>query len=402
MSGVTYDIITVGGGLGGSALAIAMAEQGARVLILEREVHFKDRVRGEWVAPWGVAEVRELGLSDLLMDDCGHATPWWDQYMGPEQIAHRDFTVTTPQQLASLTFYHPTMQERLLQSAEDAGAEVRRGTVVRTVKTGAPATVGVETDGASEEVQARLVVGADGRNSIVRKLVGFDVQSDPERMLIAGIFFEDLPVADDTNQYVLNPSISQMALIFPQGGGKGRAYIGYNQSVNPHRFQGKEDVPSFVAQCIKTGASEQWYAGARAVGPLATFDGADTWVPLPHKDGVVLIGDAAASSDPTWGQGLSITVRDVRVLRDHLLRNEDWNAACDAYAKAKDKYYGVLHRVTNWLSEFFLEAGPAADARRNQGLPLIAEDETRVPDHPFSGPDLPADETVRRRFFGED
>ncbi len=198
--------------------------------------------------------------------------------------------------------------------------------------------MGVESDGASEEVQARLVVGADGRNSIVRKLSGFDVQRDPERMRIAGIFFEDLPVPDDTNHYVLNPSISQMALIFPQGGGKGRAYIGYNQSVNPHRFQGKEDVPSFVAQCIKTGASEQWYAGAKAVGPLATFEGADTWVPLPHKDGVVLIGDAAASSDPTWGQG----------------------------------------------------------------LPLIAQDETRVPDHPFSGPDLPADEAVRRRFFGED
>ena len=322
--------------------------------------------------------------------------------MGPEQIAHRDLTVTTPQQLASLTFYHPAMQERLLQAAADAGAEVRRNAVVRTVTTGPPARVGIAHDGKLDEVQARLVVGADGRNSIVRTLGGFEVCRDPERMLIAGLLYEDLPVPDDTNHYVLNPSIGQMALIFPQGDGKGRAYIGYNQSVNPHRLQGEKDLPRFVEQCVKTGASEQWYAGARAIGPLATFDGADTWVPTPHKDGLVLIGDAAASSDPTWGQGLSLTVRDARVLRDHLLRDEDWNAACDAYAKEKDEYYGVTHRVTTWLSEFFLDRGPEAEALRNQGLPLIAQDETRVPDHLFSGPDLPADDAVRRRFFGED
>ena len=191
-----------------------------------------------------------------------------------------------------------------------------------------------------------------------------------------------------------------MALIFPQGDGKGRAYVGYNKHVNSHRLQGEKDVPRFVQECVRTGASEQWYAGARAVGPLATFDGADTWVPSPHKDGVVLIGDAAASSDPTWGQGLSLTLRDVRVLRDHLLRDEDWNAACDAYAKEHDEYYGVVHKVNNWLTDFFLDAGPDADARRNQGLPLIAQDGTRVPDHLFSGPELPADEAVKLRFFG--
>ncbi len=56
-----YDIITVGGGMGGAALAKAMAEKGYRVLVLEREARFKDRVRGEWLAPWGVAEAQALG-----------------------------------------------------------------------------------------------------------------------------------------------------------------------------------------------------------------------------------------------------------------------------------------------------------------------------------------------------
>jgi flavin-dependent dehydrogenase len=43
---ITYDLITVGGGLAGAALAGALAERGARVLVLERETKFKDRVRG--------------------------------------------------------------------------------------------------------------------------------------------------------------------------------------------------------------------------------------------------------------------------------------------------------------------------------------------------------------------
>jgi 2-polyprenyl-6-methoxyphenol hydroxylase-like FAD-dependent oxidoreductase len=135
---------------------------------------------------------------------------------------------------------------------------------------------------------------------------------------------------------------------------------------------------------------------------LATFDGADTWVEHPYKEGVVLIGDAAAANDPTYGQGLSLTVRDVRVLRDALMSYQDWEVAGHTYAAERDRYYGVIHTVTRWWTQVFYEQGPVGDARRAKVLPLFMQDATRVPDHVFSGPELPADETVRRRFFGEE
>jgi flavin-dependent dehydrogenase len=47
MASGIYDIIIVGGGLGGASLAKAMAEHGAKVLVLERERQFKARVLGE-------------------------------------------------------------------------------------------------------------------------------------------------------------------------------------------------------------------------------------------------------------------------------------------------------------------------------------------------------------------
>jgi flavin-dependent dehydrogenase len=55
-----YDLVIVGGGLAGSALAAAMAPTGTRVLIVERDAVFRDRVRGEGMLPWGVAEARQL------------------------------------------------------------------------------------------------------------------------------------------------------------------------------------------------------------------------------------------------------------------------------------------------------------------------------------------------------
>jgi menaquinone-9 beta-reductase len=96
-----YDIVVVGGGLGGSALAKAMAERGARVLVLERERVFQDRVRGEALWPWGGAEAKLLDIYGLLCDRCALERRW---LIG---LGDRDLVSTTPQNLAILTFYHP-------------------------------------------------------------------------------------------------------------------------------------------------------------------------------------------------------------------------------------------------------------------------------------------------------
>jgi 2-polyprenyl-6-methoxyphenol hydroxylase-like FAD-dependent oxidoreductase len=402
MTSGTYDIITVGGGLGGAALAKAMAEHGARVLILEREKHFKDRVRGEGMFPWGVAETQALGLYELLRTTCAHESPRFGLSIGPEFGEPRDLPTTTPQQLPAFTFYHPAMQEVLLQAAAAAGAEVRREASVRDVKPGGMPTVVVEQEGRVEDIRAQLIVGADGRGSVVRKWAGFPVRHDPERLVLSGVLFEEMGTPqEDTVYYVISPNLGQGVPLVPQGDGRVRAYLTQTKATGT-RLQGAADLPRFIAESVRSGAPAEWYAGAKAVGPLATFDGADTWVEHPYREGVVLIGDAAASSDPSWGQGLSLTVRDVRVLRDHLLSHKNWDEAGHAYAEEHDRHYGVIHTVDNWLSQMFFAIGPEAEACRARALPLIVQDPTRVPDHLASGPELPLNETVRRRFFGEE
>ena len=397
-----YDIITIGGGLGGAALARSMAERGARVLVLERETKFKDRVRGEGMTTWGCGEARELGIYDLLASSCGHELPWWETYIGPMQIMRREMPATTPQGLPSLAFYHPQMQETLIAAAEKAGAEVRRGVKAQAVTPGAKPSVKVRNGGGTTELRARLVVGADGRGSLARTWGQFAERRDPDRLQISGLLFENTPAPDDTVRLVNNLGDGTAGILFPQGGRRARTYFIRGSDRN-RRLQGDKDVPRFIEESIKAGMPGEYFEGARAAGPLATFEGADCWVDHPYREGVALIGDAAAHSDPSWGQGLALTLRDARLLRDALLANDDWDAAGHAYAEAHDRDYGVIHTVEDWLTQFFYETSPEAQARRERAFPLIAQDPMRVPDALFGGPETTVvNEETRRRFFGED
>jgi hypothetical protein len=131
-----YDIAIVGGGLAGSALAKSMAEKRFRVIVLEREKDFRDRVRGEQMACWGVAEARELGIYEHLVNGaCGQEVRWWETRLGSTILGRRDFLKTTPQQMPQFMFYHPRMQEILASAAQAAGVEYRRGITVSGLET---------------------------------------------------------------------------------------------------------------------------------------------------------------------------------------------------------------------------------------------------------------------------
>ena len=210
-----------------------------------------------------------------------------------------------------------------------------------------------------------------------------------------------MPAPQDSSHFWPNPSLGQTVLLFPQGNGRVRTYLCYPTTAD-RRFSGAGDLPRFVENSLKTGATAEYYMEGRSSGPLATFDGADSRVPRPYAKGVALIGDVAFASDPTWGQGLSLTLRDALVLRDQLLRNQDWEDAGNAYAEEHDRYSQATHTMERWMTRMLMEMGPEADARRARVMPLWQEDRTRHPDVFFSGPDQVLDEAARQRFFGED
>jgi flavin-dependent dehydrogenase len=78
------DVLVVGAGIGGSAIATALASDGLGVHVLEQSVEYEDRVRGESMLPWGVAEARSLGVEQILLDAGGHVVPRWFNYHLPD------------------------------------------------------------------------------------------------------------------------------------------------------------------------------------------------------------------------------------------------------------------------------------------------------------------------------
>ena len=398
-----YDLLIIGGGIAGASLAGAVARQGAKVVVLESETRFKDRVRGEAIMPWGVVDARALGVYDVLVSAGAIPITYWDTYQGAERSGHRNVVDTAPLKEHILDCYHPAMQEALLQWAQDSGASVLRGARARSLTTDGVNLVEIDGNEKSESISARMVVGADGRGSSVRSWAGFSVQKEPDRNLASGLLMENVDLSEDAAHTWLQTDLGYFAFFWPQGNGMARVYFCYGSGPGSlPKLSGAGDIPRFLEGCQAAGVPSEVLSQAKAAGPLATFDGAGAWTEIAFQQGVALIGDAASNSDPTWGQGLSMALRDARVLAQALAEHQDWDVAGNAYSVERNQYRQVIQTIEDWQSTVLMDVGPEADSLRAKVLPSWRSDRSRHPDTFFAGPGATLDEEARRRFFGED
>jgi 2-polyprenyl-6-methoxyphenol hydroxylase-like FAD-dependent oxidoreductase len=220
---------------------------------------------------------------------------------------------------------HPATCRSLSQAAEAAGATFVRGVGRTQVIAGSRPTVSYDRDGGSYDLAARLVVGADGRTSAVRAQAGIALHEAPAPHLVSGLLVDGVPSwPQDT--FSVGTEGDRMFFVFPQGAQRVRLYTGtapdqrerYAGPAGVDRF--REDFGSLV--CLPYAAA---LAAGTPIGPCATFGGEDTWTNSPVGEGVVLIGDAAGHNNPIIGQGLSLALRDARVLSELLLAAPDWS-----------------------------------------------------------------------------
>src|SRR5262245_44448959 len=122
------DVVIVGGGIAGSSLAYALANEGLGVTILEATTEFPDRVRGASMQCWGVAEARVLGVESVLLDAGAHISATWNQYTeGSQEPAQIPMSLLVPGVGGTLNLRHPDACQALIDAAAGAGATVVRG-----------------------------------------------------------------------------------------------------------------------------------------------------------------------------------------------------------------------------------------------------------------------------------
>jgi len=357
------DVAVIGGGIGGSAMAIVLARAGLDVLLLEKTKVHKDVVRGEWLAPWGVVEANELNLTPLYEAHGAHRID--------RHISYNEFTSRQAAEAKAVPFAdlgaerplclgHPRCCDILNAEAQRLGVTYHRGITRLNVTPGLPPSLLYQHQDQTYDLQPGWIIGADGRNGLVGKQIGCVLTHDPEHHLFSGMLVEDAHEWPEDVQAIACEGDAN-ALAFPQGQGKVRIYLGW-PSEQRAKLVGKDGPAHFLESwrldCVPYADA---IANATPVSPCIAYPNHDSWVDSPVKPGVTLIGDAAGRNDPIIGQGLSITHRDARLVSNALLAEDTWEPQIfDAYVSERAERMARLRtvaRLTSLRESAFGESG---------------------------------------------
>ena len=371
-------MVVVGGGIAGGALATTLATAGRNVVVLERSSEYRDRVRGEYMQPWGVADAKRLGVLDVLLEAGGNIITRMVPYdetvdQSAAEAAAAALDTVLPGVPGALAIAHPVACEALAAEASTRGATVVRGVTSVDVTLGQRPSVRWTAGGDTSETTCRLIVGADGRESSVRRQAGIAVDANPARLLGAGLLVDGV-AHWPTHTFTVGAEDDRLFFIIPLGGGRARLYLMYDVA-EQKRFAGSEKAARFIAdfglRCVPEG---ERFTAAQPAGPCAVYPMHDSWCDAPIADGVALVGDAAGYSDPQLGQGLSIAMRDVRLLSELLLAHDD-AAATDLspYVEERAERMRRLRWINDVVTTLRGEFGDEARERRRRAMGRMRE-----------------------------
>jgi len=396
-----FDVIIVGGGIAGSTLGGVLARSGLGVLVIEKTPRFRDRVRGEMTWPYGVADALALGMEELFHQAGAVELPDAQGYANQQVHDRYAWATDAIDGLSELGFLHPRLQEAAFTWAAAQGATMLRPAKATGFTGGGRATVTVAQEGEEVQYRARLVVGADGKHSMVRKWTGGQSLADPEHHRFGGVLVRGVQ-SDDRQADNVCWVVGEAVKWFAVGPQQTRLYV----AMPTERLRQTGIARSFDA--FVTFAAERMPEGALAqvaqAGPIGFFPNHDTWASRIAGDRVVLIGDAAGSPDPTLGHGTALVFHDVRILSEVLLAEAKWEAAIAVFADQRRRVFAAVNAWDRWNGIFF-ETGDAA-VRRREG-----HERARAVDATLGGwalieargpVGLIPDAAARRRFFGED
>ena len=346
-------IIVVGAGIGGLAVARALALRGAEVTVLEQADAIREVGAGLQISPNGFAVLQALGLGQGLHDTSvrGQAVSLRDYRKG--EVLRLELN-----QLEKNAYYfvhRADLIELLAQGARAAGVQIRLLQEVRRIVPGAPARAELSNGAVAE---ADLVIGADGLHSKLRpELNG---ASDP--FFTGQVAWRAVVPADGTDapEARLYMAPHRHLVCYPMRGGQCMNVVAIQERAAwvEESWNLNDDPDSLRAAFADFGAEAQ--------GILGRIDEVYLWGLFRHPvarhwvgEGVALLGDAAHPTLPFMAQGANMALEDAWVLADRVSRGGDLADALAAYeAKRRPRASRVIETANRNAWKYHLSFGP--------------------------------------------
>ena len=344
----------VGAGPAGSATAVFLRQRGHDVLLVDEARFPRDKICGESVSPgaWpllaalgAAARVRALDPFPLL----------GMRLTSPDGTAFAGAYPAGPE--SGFAVLRRRLDATLLDVARDAGVEVREGVRVKGLDAGGPLQ-GLECDegGSPLRLEARLVVGADGRRSIVARQLGL-LHGHPRmrRFAVRGYWEGVQGLTHAGEMHVVPGGYCGIAPLSPTFANV--TFVLHQRDMAAARG----DLGGFYARSLQKRwprlaprlSSARLVSPPSAIGPLALV------ARKASAPGVLLVGDAAGFFDPFTGEGVTLALRSAEMAADvgHEALAADTTSDLEAYDRrrllaTRDKFRvnRLLQVLVGWPS----------------------------------------------------
>jgi squalene monooxygenase len=339
-SAAEYEVAVVGAGVVGCAIAKALADQGRRVLVVERDLRAPNRIVGELGQPAMIEALHELGLEQAVEDiDAVNVRGYGLLYQG--QDAGLEYPVLANGKLAhGVSFHHGNfitalrnriVDTRNVELCEATALELTRENQGRsdeavtglTIRIRGGSEAGGNSNGDEEiTVRAGLTIVCDGCHSRFRARARTAALGDAERAPdvrvkshFVGAIIKDivLPYDQCGNVFLIKPS---PVLMYQIGSSDTRVLVDVPGAKLPPRAE----LVRYLTETVAPQLPEQVRAGY-----LAAVSDPDALSSMPCQSmtatpiatpGVFLVGDALNMRNPLTGGGMTVGIRDAVMLRD--------------------------------------------------------------------------------------
>ena len=344
-----YDAIVVGARCGGSPTAMLLARAGHRVLLVDKATFPSDTMSTHLAHPPAVAALARWGILDRLeATNCPPITRYSFDF-GPVSVAG------TPRPAdGAANAYCPrrfVLDALLVEAAAAAGAEVREDFTVDEIVTGDGRVAGIRghaRDGGTVTERARVVVGADGKHSLVAKSVEPERYNETPALAPAYYaYWSGLPTpgfetfirGEDHRGWAALPTHDGLTCVvqgWPQSEFKDN-----RKDVEGTYMRSFELVPEFA---------ERIHAAQRETRIVGTADMAGFFL-KPYGPGWALVGDAGYHKHPITAFGITDAFRDAELLAgaldDAFAGRRPYDEAMAGYQQARDAEAMPVYGFTN-------------------------------------------------------